>query len=469
MDLRLYNSLTRKKEVFHPLKKGEASLYVCGITPYDEPHIGHARCYVVFDLVRRVLEWRGMKVRHIQNFTDVDDKIIARAKEKKESPSEVAEENIRLYLSQMGRLHIQPPDDYPRVTKSIPLILRLINRLIEKKLAYEAGGDVYFSVRAFRPYGRLSGRNIDELESGARVEPGEHKRDPLDFALWKKSKEGEPFWDSPWGKGRPGWHIECSAMSMDRLGDKFDIHGGGQDLIFPHHENEIAQSNGATGLKNGFAQRWIHNGFVTINKEKMSKSLGNFFTLRAVLERYDPMAVRYFLLSQHYRSPLNFSDADLTAAQTAWRNRVTGAYGRAVAHESDAGGDQSLPVTTETSWKKTIASFDGALLDDLNTPAAFARLNDLCSLIFGLEPYAAGFQKNVWTRIRADFQTCLDRLGFEPPRPASWPPDVLKLVEARETARKKKDFVASDRFRNELKAKGVVVEDTPTGPRLKNL
>ncbi len=304
---------------------GKVGLYVCGITPYDESHIGHARCYVVFDLLKRVLLKEGFKVTHIQNFTDVDDKIIKRANEMSVSPLTYPKRFMDSYKTYMQQLNVLPADVYPLVTTHMPDIVALIEKLIARGFAYALEGDVYYAVRKFgADYGRLSKRNIDELESGARVDVDERKKDPLDFALWKKSKPGEPSWDSPWGAGRPGWHIECSAMSMKYLGEEFDIHGGGMDLIFPHHTNEIAQSTGASGKV--FARMWVHNGFVTIDDEKMSKSLGNFFTIKDVLAKFDAMTVRYFLLSQHYRSPLNFSDHALKVAETTWQQRIVGAY-----------------------------------------------------------------------------------------------------------------------------------------------
>jgi cysteinyl-tRNA synthetase len=312
MNLEFHNTLTSKKEIFNPLVRGKVGMYVCGITPYDETHLGHARCYVVFDILKRVLEKNGYDVMHIQNFTDVDDKIIVRAIDMGVSPDVYAEPFIQSFHTYMGQLNVKPASVYPRVTTHMKEIIQIIERLILRGLAYELNGSVYYEVRKFSDYGKLSKRKIDELESGARVEVDELKRDPLDFALWKNAKKGEPAWDSPWGPGRPGWHIECSAMSMKYLGEEFDIHGGGQDLIFPHHENEIAQSVGASAR--AFAKIWIHNGFVTVNQEKMSKSLGNFFTLKDILAKFDPMVVRYFLLGQHYRTPLDFSAATFSTS-----------------------------------------------------------------------------------------------------------------------------------------------------------
>ncbi|MBI2915859.1 MAG: cysteine--tRNA ligase, partial [Elusimicrobia bacterium] len=313
LHLRLYNTLTGRKEVFEPLSPGAVRIYVCGITPYDETHLGHARCYVFFDTVRRTLIQSGFQVTYIQNFTDIDDKIIARAQSLGRAPQAVADQFIADYFSRTSLLGILPADRYPRVTQMVPEIVRFIEGLVQKGLAYPSGGDVFYSVEKFGEYGKLSKRDLKDMEAGARVDVNENKRNPLDFALWKSAKPGEPFWDSPWGKGRPGWHIECSVMSINNLGESFDLHGGGQDLIFPHHENEIAQSEGLTGKP--FAKYWLHNGFVTVNREKMSKSLGNFFTLREIFEKVPPAVVRLFLLSRHYRTPLDFSDDLLDQAK----------------------------------------------------------------------------------------------------------------------------------------------------------
>ncbi len=324
IDIFIHNTLSGKKELLQTLKPKEVGLYVCGVTPYDEPHLGHGRCYVVFDVFKRMLLKNGYKVRHIQNFTDVDDKIINRANQSKVDPIAFAEVYIESYNKWMKALNVMPAEKYPKVTTHMPDIISLIETLMKRGFAYEIEGNVFYAVRKFAEYGKLSKRKLDDLESGARVEVNEKKNDPLDFALWKKAKPGEPFWESPWGQGRPGWHIECSAMSMKYLGEEFDVHGGGLDLIFPHHENEIAQSIGATGKP--FAHTWLHNGFVTINQEKMSKSLGNFFTLKDILAQYEAMAVRYFLLAQHYRSPLNYSDQELKSAATVWSQRICEAY-----------------------------------------------------------------------------------------------------------------------------------------------
>ena len=313
--LKIYNTLTGRKEEFVPLVDKEVRMYACGVTVYDHSHLGHARGAVVFDVVRNYLRKKGYKVKYVRNFTDVDDKIIKRAAELGMAWNEVAEKYTIEYIKDMELLGVSRPDVEPKATEYIESIKRLVGRLIDTGYAYEAGGDVFFSVRKFNGYGKLSKKTIDELESGSRVDVNELKQDPLDFVLWKASKPGEPAWDSPWGPGRPGWHIECSAMSMDLLGETFDIHAGGMDLQFPHHENEIAQAEAATGKP--FVRYWMHNGFVNVNREKMSKSLGNFFTIKEILAAYEPEAIRFFLLSTHYRNPIDFSDQSLKDAKTA--------------------------------------------------------------------------------------------------------------------------------------------------------
>ncbi|MCB4756039.1 MAG: cysteine--tRNA ligase [Elusimicrobia bacterium] len=465
-DLLLHNTLTGRKEPFVPLKKGEVGMYVCGITPYDDVHLGHARCYVVFDVVRRVLESRGFKVRFIQNFTDVDDKIIEQAKKQNKDPLQFPEPLIKSYFQMMDLLNVKKADAYPRVTQSIPIIIDLIQKLVQRGMAYEAVGSVYYAVRKFSAYGQLSKRKIDELESGARVEVDTNKKDALDFALWKASKEGEPSWPSPWGPGRPGWHIECSAMSMQHLGEEFDIHGGGQDLIFPHHENEIAQSVGGTGKP--FVHTWLHNGFVTINKEKMSKSLGNFFALKDIFAKVEPMVVRYFLLTQHYRHPLNFSDADLAAAESAWTQRIGGAFRLVMEHEKGVKSTASAS-SFDSVTKGILEEFDRALNDDVNTPGALGALNKLCSLVFELDQAAGKAPKTRWGSMKRAMTTMLDVLGLKVPVEETWDKAVLDLVAQREEARRQKNWAKSDEIRQALKARGVAIDDTATTPRLKRI
>ncbi|MGV6827164.1 MAG: cysteine--tRNA ligase, partial [bacterium] len=362
MSLTVYNDLTRKKELFEPLVAGKVNMYVCGITVYDHCHIGHARCYVVFDVIYRYLKSLGYDVTYIRNITDIDDKIIARANENGEPFMDLVQRFIDAMHEDFDALAIQTPDAEPRATGHMDEILDMIGTLIERGHAYQTeSGDVYYSVQSFDEYGKLSGKSTDDLQAGARVDPGEQKRDPLDFALWKAAKPGEPSWNSPWGDGRPGWHIECSAMSTKALGDSFDIHGGGMDLTFPHHENEIAQSEGATG--HPFVKYWLHNGFVRVNDEKMSKSLGNFFTIRDVLKHYRAEEVRYFILSSHYRSPLNYDEEHLQNARGALTRFYTALRG--------------LPDVEPRGADQQLDAFNAAMQDDFNTPEAVAAMFDL--------------------------------------------------------------------------------------------
>ena len=430
-------------------------MYVCGITPYDLCHVGHARCYVACDVIRRALGFFGYKVQYIQNFTDVDDKILDRARQFQEDPKRLAERYIEDYFKQMDALNVLRADEYPRVTTHIPEIQKLIETLIGKGVAYAVGSGVYYAVRKFKDYGKLSNRTLDDMKVGARVEGEADKKDPLDFALWKRSADpNELAWESPWGRGRPGWHIECSAMSMKYLGEDFDIHGGGQDLTFPHHENEIAQSCGATGK--GFAHVWMHNGFVNVNKEKMSKSLGNFFTLNDILGRHDPMAVRYFLLSQHYRSPIDYSEEALEGAAAAWR-RISDVYREVRAFPKV--GETKRPDFREIA--RMPEDFDGALAGDFNTPEALGAIHGFLTRYHQFEksPELSGF-------VHKHLDDMLGTLGLIVSK-EEWSADVLDLAKRREEARKAKDWAGSDKLRQALKEKGVLVEDTPQGYRLK--
>ncbi|OGR80027.1 MAG: cysteine--tRNA ligase [Elusimicrobia bacterium RIFCSPLOWO2_02_FULL_39_32] len=456
--IHFYNTLSAAKELFQPQVPGKVSMYVCGITPYDESHLGHARCYVFFDVVKRLFKESGLEVTCIQNFTDIDDKIIARAKDLKEDPKKCADRFIEDYFQKMDLLNVKRATFYPRVTEVIPEIIQFIQKLLGLGLAYPLDGDIYYSVRNFKGYGKLSKRTLDEMESGARVEVDERKQDPFDFALWKKAKEGEPFWDSPWGGGRPGWHIECSVMAMKHLGETFDIHGGGQDLIFPHHENEIAQSEGLT--KKIFARAWLHNGFVTVNREKMSKSLGNFFTLREIFEKFKPEVVRFFLLSRHYRTPLDFSDELLQQSANAY---------------------QSLKEAEEISFflleeepkehliledKKKF--FLDALSDDFNTEKAIAELFKLRNEM------VEAFKKRdlAWiAKARNTLYHCsVELLGVSLKSDLTLPliGELKQKLKERELARKNKDWARADILRNEILMKGRVIEDTPSGPIIKS-
>jgi cysteinyl-tRNA synthetase len=472
MPLELYNTLRAKKEVFEPLQEKAVRMYVCGITPYDVPHLGHARCYVVFDLLRRVLKTQGYSVRFVQNFTDVDDKIIARAAERGIGTVDLVNQNIDDFFNKMDALGVQRADVYPRVTEHIPDIIALVRKLIDKKAAYVLGGDVYYAVKTFPNYGKLSKRPLEDLQSGARIEINKEKRDPLDFALWKASKPNEPpevCWDSPWGKGRPGWHIECSVMALKHLGANFDIHGGGLDLVFPHHENEIAQSEGATGLP--FANFWVHNGFVTRNQVKMSKSLGNFFTLTEIFAKYHPSVVRYMFLTTHYRSPLDFSDELLDQSRQSL-SRLKDGIARAtfvVRKQGHRMTETHVPdPAVVTDVEKLGQEFQKALSDDLNTPEAIGvvhRLSKVLDRQFESNELNLASIRYVLDRMRALAEILgLDLFSFL--QGVLIPPEVSELAAQRQQARADKQWKEADRLRDAILGHGYVVEDTPNGPRL---
>jgi cysteinyl-tRNA synthetase len=474
MALRIHNTLTGEKEPFAPLHPPKVGIYVCGVTVYDLSHVGHARAYVAFDVVVRVLRARGYAVTYLRNFTDVDDKIIRRAAELGESPQALSERFIAEYDRDMAALGVAHADVEPKVTEHVPEIVALIERLVARGLAYPSQGDVYFSVRDYPPYGRLSHRKLEDLKSGARVEPGEQKRDPLDFALWKAAKPGEPSWESPWGKGRPGWHIECSAMAERYLGPSFDIHGGGMDLIFPHHENEVAQSEGASGLP--LARVWMHNGFVTVDQEKMSKSLGNFFTIREVTASFMPEALRLFLLSTHYRSPINFSDQGLLEAQ-----RRLDYFYETLSKSADLIGP--LPPPEARVPGELTVRVTEALDDDFNTPAVlgaisapFSALNELCERP-GKGPARIESQRKA-ALLRAELLSATSLLGLCQRDPEDYllerhtraaaqrgldVAQVEALVASREQARTARDFARADALRQELLALGVEIMDRPGG------
>ncbi|MDC0335982.1 cysteine--tRNA ligase [Pseudodesulfovibrio sp.] len=479
--MRLYNTLERKKQEFTPVNENKVAMYVCGITAYDLCHIGHARSSVVFDVLYRYLRHREYDVTFIRNFTDIDDKIIKRANEVGKDAGEIAEQFIGEFYVDMDKLNVLRPDVEPKCTEHIGEMIALTEHLITKDHAYATpSGDVYFKVRSFDGYGKLSGRNIDELESGARIDPGEEKQDPLDFALWKAAKPGEPSWESPWGQGRPGWHLECSAMSEKYVSLPLDIHGGGQDLSFPHHENEIAQSEAATGKP--FANYWVHNGFVQINSEKMSKSLGNFFTIRDILEKFLPETLRYFLLTMHYRSPLDFSFEALEEAEKGIK-RIYAALAQV---------DVEL---AKSKWKKSpfpeelITEFDGiekqfneAMEDDMNTAGALGHVFSAIRLAGriaedkNLRKSEGG--RDLFTRIKDKMKVWGSILGIFERDPAEFltelrdnraaragidPTTIQELLDARKDARKNKDFEKSDAIRDELAAMNVEVKDTPQG------
>jgi cysteinyl-tRNA synthetase len=461
MPIQLYNTLTATKEPFVPLNGKNVTMYVCGITPYDEVHLGHARAYVTFDIIRRHLEHSGYNIKYIQNFTDVDDKIIKRAGEKNIAPAKLAQIFIDDYFTQMDKLGILRADAYPKVTQNIPEIIKFIELLISKGAAYPVkSGDVYFSVNKFEGYGKLSKRNIEEIKTVARVEAGEEKIEPLDFALWKATKPGEPedvSWQSPWGKGRPGWHIECSVMSTNALGASIDIHGGGQDLIFPHHENEIAQSEAATGKP--FAKYWMHNGFVTVNKEKMSKSLGNFFTLREIFQKYSPRVVRYFLLSQHYKSPLDFSDEGLNSAKTALAGLDNTTIKMNMYRQAFSNIGQQLPGNTlSDNESDVIRLFKEALDNDFNTELALSYLHRLkTEMHSNPDPVIYAKRYNTLKVLMEDY------LGIPPAESTTIPTHILEVKSSRENARKLKDWKKSDELRAKLTTLGYKVEDNPDG------
>ncbi len=464
--LQIQNTLTGRKEPFQPLIEGQVKMYVCGVTPYDECHLGHARCYVTFDFIRRALKHLGFTVTYVQNFTDIDDKIIKRAQERGEDPSTLAERFIHDYFDKMDKLNIQRADAYPKVTENIPQIVGFIERLVEKGLAYPMEGDVYYSVRKFPNYGKLSKRSLDELKSGARVEVDERKQDPLDFALWKAAKPGEPSWPSPWGAGRPGWHIECSVMSIKTLkSETFDIHGGGQDLIFPHHENEIAQAEGATG--HPFARTWIHNGFVTVNKEKMSKSLGNFFTLKDIFAKYEPRVVRFLLLSQHYHSPLEFADDLLNGAAATLKNVDGNIHRLLAALKTQYGTDKQDDKVLEGLIAKFQTNLSAALADDFNAPQAlgevFELLNALTTRTATHKSISTAAMQKGLDLVRNTFH---DIFGIHVGRATDEVDEVVEqLINQREKARKARDWAEADRIRKELSERNVMLEDTSQGPR----
>ena len=473
--LQIHNSLTGRKEAFTPIVPGEVRMYVCGMTVYDYCHLGHARMLIAFDVVRRHLVASGYRVTFVRNITDIDDKIIARANENGEPMSALTERYIRAYHEDCEALGVLRADLEPRATEYLPQIIEMIGTLVAKGHAYAAdNGDVYYSVSSFAPYGQLSGKRLADLRAGARIEVDEAKRDPLDFVLWKASKPGEPSWESPWGPGRPGWHIECSAMSVDLLGPHFDLHGGGMDLKFPHQENEIAQTCAACGSK--FVNTWMHNGFVRVDDEKMSKSLGNFFTVREVLAWVrDPEVVRYLVLASHYRGPINYSDDSLTQADAAL-SRLYGAL-RGVEPAPDAPAGEAT------------ARFVAAMDDDFNTPEAIAELQALARVVNTAKAAgqsaeaarAAGELKALGARIgllgsdaEAFLRKAVPAVGHASGDPAaSTSPaagpsdaDIERAIEARAAARKARDFKESDRIRDELAAAGVQLEDQPGGKTL---
>lgn len=468
MTINLYNTMENKKVQFVPREQGKVSMYVCGPTTYNYIHLGNARPIVVFDTIRRYFMYKGDNVTYVQNFTDVDDKIINRSKEEGITAAAVAEKYIAAYFEDVSALNVLKADVHPKVTEHIAEIIDLVQQLVDNGVAYEVNGDVYFSVKDFPEYGKLSGRDLDEMLAGARVMIGDQKHNPMDFALWKAAKPGEPAWDSPWGKGRPGWHIECSAMSHKYLGDGFDIHGGGADLIFPHHENEIAQSEAANKCQ--FVRYWLHNGFITVNNEKMSKSLGNFFLLRDILAKFPGDVVRFYLISTHYRSPIDFDDNKLEVAAKSL-NRIRNAYLLAKetvknAANGNAEADDALTAATE----KVKADFESAMDDDFNTALAIAAIFDFCRVVNGHIKEAS---KAVVEKVIAVFEELDSVIACIAPQEQADDglTDALMdlIIEIRQNARKNKDWATADAIRDKLKDLGIALEDGADGVRWKKV
>ena len=464
----VFNTLSRKKEPLVPVHEGKVGIYACGPTVYNFFHIGNARPFVIFDTLRRFLVHLGYDVKFVQNFTDIDDKMIRRANEENTTVEAIAEKYIEEYFKDAAALGVKPADVHPRATKHIGEIIGLIKKLEAKGLAYAVdNGDVYFDTQAYRSnYGKLIGQDLDDLESGARIEVGDIKRHPMDFALWKGQKPGEPAWKSPWGMGRPGWHIECSAMSMKYLGETFDIHCGGVDLIFPHHENEIAQSEGATGKP--FAKYWMHNGHINVDNKKMSKSAGNFFTVRDIAKEYDLEAVRLFLLSAQYRSPINFS-RDLIMAASSSLERMYTARNNAIfllegAPEREMNEDEKAFLDRMQQY---IDRFDDAMCDDLNTADALGVLFEAVRDMNTQFTDAKAPCKAVLEEGLKRFTIMTDVLGLLSKEYDATPEDIKALVEARTAVKKAKDFAEADRIRAEVLEKGYIIEDTPKGPKVR--
>ncbi len=482
MTLLIYNTLSRKKEPFEPLKPGQVGMYVCGPTVYDSCHIGHARSVVVFDVIARYLKAKGFDVTYVRNFTDVDDKIINKASQLGIDSREIAEKYIREFYEDMDALNVERAAIEPKATDNLDQIIKVIEKLLEKGLAYKTNGDVYYAVELFHGYGKLSGRRLEEMEAGIRVDVDEKKQNPFDFALWKSAKPGEPAWKSPWGKGRPGWHIECSAMSTRYLGATFDIHGGGQDLIFPHHENEIAQSEGAFGKP--FARYWIHNGFVNINQEKMSKSLGNFLTIKDILQFYHPEAVRLFLLSSHYRSPIDFTDKAMSEA-SAGLDKIYTLLDR-IEKEIGAGSDikpetkignqaDSLPGDY---WRRFCEAMDDDFNSALGSSVLFEAVRDINRLLDHNKDSISPETKktilsgqtdilktgNILGIVTESPQVYFDKIKFQGLARMSIDPAIIeKMVQERTHARRTKDWDTADRIKKQLTEMNVILEDRPDG------
>ena len=460
--MKIFNTQTRQKEEFQTIEEGKVRLYSCGPTVYNFFHIGNARPFIIFDTLRRYLEYRGYDVTFVQNFTDIDDKMIENAKSEHTTVKALADKYIKEYYKDAEALNIKAATVHPKATEHIADIIALIEKLIEKGLAYEANGDVYYNTKAFKDYGKLSGQSIEDLESGARIEVNESKKHPIDFALWKAKKEGEPAWHSPWGEGRPGWHIECSAMSMKYLGESIDIHGGGQDLVFPHHENEVAQSEGATGKP--FCRYWMHNGYINIDNTKMSKSKGNFFTVRDILAQVDPIAVRLFMLSAHYRNPINFS-AELLDQAAAALDRIKNFKENLnfiIETDKDIPPKDMEALNTQFSER-----FNEAMDDDLNTADAIGVIFDYIKTVN--VAFEGGACAGDARTAKAFIDELLEVLGLLVSEDDAIPDDIMALVAARSEARNAKDWAKADEIRDTLKAKGFEVKDTGDGVKVSRI
>mgnify|MGYP003291453984 CR=1 FL=1 len=464
--MKIYNTLTRQKEEFVPLVPGEVKMYSCGPTVYNYFHIGNARPFIIFDTMRRYLEYNGYKVTFVQNFTDIDDKMINKANDEGITVKELGERFIEEYFKDADALGISRASVHPKATENIDSIINIVKKLEDNGYAYNVDGDVYFSTKKFNEYGKLSHQPLDELEAGARINVNESKEDPMDFALWKKQKPGEPAWESPWGMGRPGWHIECSAMANKYLGETIDIHSGGQDLIFPHHENEIAQSECANCKP--FARYWMHNGYINVDNKKMSKSLGNFFTVRDVLKEFEGEVIRFFMLSAHYRSPINFSKELIEQAKTGLERLYTCVNNLEFLKQNSNGNELSDKVNDMTTKYK--ADFCEAMDDDLNTGLAIATLFDLVRDI-NTEFTSTSVQSI------ADIDKCINLLKelggvlgiLQKSETESIDAEIEELIEKRQEARKNKNFALADEIRDNLKAQGIVLEDTPNGVKWKRI
>ncbi|WP_153729881.1 cysteine--tRNA ligase [Salinibacillus xinjiangensis] len=464
MSIKLYNTLTRQKETFEPIEKGKVKMYVCGPTVYNYIHIGNARPAIVFDTVRRYFQHKGFDVDYVLNFTDVDDKLIKAANELGEEVPDVANRFIQAYKEDVGAFGVQEADHHPRVTETMEDIIAFIQKLIDKGYAYEVDGDVYFKTRSFDEYGKLSHQSLDELRSGARIQVGEKKEDPLDFTLWKPAKPNEISWDSPWGKGRPGWHIECSAMAKKYLGDTIDIHAGGQDLSFPHHENEIAQSEALN--EQTFANYWMHNGYINIDNEKMSKSQGNFILVHDIIQQHDPNVVRFFMLSVHYRNPINFSNTLLESAKNSLERIKTARVN--LVHRQKASTD----LVDHQEWIEKInelkSRFYEEMDDDFNTANAISVLFDLAK-----EANVYLQEQNTSTKVIESFVQAFDDLmkilgvSITDDADELLDDDIEELIEKRNEARRNRNFTLADQIRDDLKEQNIILEDTPQGTRWK--